>query len=268
MSRWAGFRSASPLPPCRIFDYYVSGGINGNPESLPINIPSFTEDPFAQWGVRATLRPREDLYLSLGAYNADPSVQDDGTHGVDFVLNPEDGVLSFAQVGYHLNKAKGDQGLPGHYAIGGYYDSSDFARLDDPTRERSGNYGLYVMAEQMVYREGGPDSRQGLTPWVYLGFAPLESVNTLPFAAHGGLVYRGLIPTRDDDITALGLNYGNFSDDLAGQSYELTLELNHRFQIAPWLYVTPDFQYIFDPERHRRDRRRPGASASRSAVDF
>jgi carbohydrate-selective porin OprB len=29
--------------------------------------------------------------------------------------------------------------------------------------------------------------------------------------------------------------------------FETVLEVNHRFQLAPWLYVTPDFQYIFRP---------------------
>jgi carbohydrate-selective porin OprB len=25
------------------------------------------------------------------------------------------------------------------------------------------------------------------------------------------------------------------------------LEVNHRFRLAPWLYVTPDLQYVFRP---------------------
>ncbi|MEM7222462.1 MAG: carbohydrate porin [Pseudomonadota bacterium] len=231
-----------------VFDYYVGGAINGNPESFDINIPSYTEDPFSQWGVRVTLHPRKDLYLSLAAYNADPSVQDDGSHGVDFTFNPSDGVLAIAQVGLRPDLGDSHNGgpLPGHYALGAYFDSSDFTRLDDPLRRRDGNYGFYAMAEQLIYRED-TQSRQGLTPWAILTVAPLESVNTLPFAAYGGLVYEGLIPERDRDITALGLYYGLFSDDLPDQSYELVLELNHRLQLAPWFYITPDFQYVFNP---------------------
>jgi porin len=99
----------------------------------------------------------------------------------------------------------------------------------------------------MAYREGGLGSEQGLTPWVALTFAPIDRVNTLPFFAAGGLVYQGLFRVRDDDTTNLGVYYGRFSDDLPDQSFETVLEVNHRFQLAPWLYVTPDFQWVFRP---------------------
>ena len=42
--------------------------------------------------------------------------------------------------------------------------------------------------------------------------------------------------------------YGRFSDELQGQSAETVVEANHRFQVAPWLYVTPDFQYVIRPD--------------------
>jgi porin len=103
------------------------------------------------------------------------------------------------------------------------------------------------MLDQMVYREGGAGSEEGLTPWVTLTLAPIERVNTLPLFAAGGLVYRGLFPGRDDDTTNLGVYYGRFSNDLPGQSFETVLEVNHRFQLAPCLHVTPDFQYVFRP---------------------
>lgn len=230
-----------------VYDYYVSDAINSNPESVKINTPSFTSDSYAQWGTQATVRPADDLYLSLGAYNADPRVKEDSSHGVDFTFNPEDGVLSLLEFGFLPNHGPDKVGLPGRYALGGYYDSSDYDRLDDPASERSGNYGFYIQGEQMLTREGESDSRQGLTAWSILTFAPRQDINKLPYAAFGGLAYRGLLPQRDDDISALGLYYGRFSDDLPGQDYEVVLEVNHRFQFAPWLYLTPDFQYIFNP---------------------
>jgi porin len=99
----------------------------------------------------------------------------------------------------------------------------------------------------MIYREGGAGSDQGLTPWAALTFAPIERVNTLPFFAAGGLIYEGLVPGRDDDVTAFGVYYGKFSDKLQDQNAETVIEANYRFQLAPWLYVTPDFQYVFRP---------------------
>jgi porin len=61
------------------------------------------------------------------------------------------------------------------------------------------------------------------------------------------VVYRGLLPRRDDDLTALAVYYGAFSDRLQDQRAETVVEANHRFQLAPWLYVTPDFQYVIRP---------------------
>jgi porin len=230
-----------------LYENYVSGAINGNPIGLTAHVESFTDAPIASWGFRAIAEPAPRFRLAAGIYNADPKVGDDDRHGVDFVLNPQDGVLALAEAGYQRNQADGDTGLPGNLTIGGYYDSSDFESFSDPDDEREGAYGLYVLLDQMAYRGGAPGSGQGLTPWAALTFAPIERVSTLPFFAAGGLVYRGLFPGRDDDTTNLGVYYGRFSDDLPDQSFEGVLEVNHHLQLAPWLYVTPDFQYVFRP---------------------
>jgi porin len=234
-----------------LYDSYVSSGVNGSPFAIPENVSSFTTDSVAQWGVRAIVRPTEQIHLGAGAYNADPDVAKDGRHGVDFVLNLEDGVLAIAEAGYHWNQAENDIGLPGNATIGGYYDSSDFDSVDGSDMERDGNYGFYLLLDQMAYREGAADSDkgsdQGLTPWAAFTFAPVERVNTVPFSASGGLVYQGLISGRDDDLTALGVYYGRFSDRLPDQSAETVVEANHRLQLTPWFYVTPDFQYVIRP---------------------
>ena len=236
-----------------LYESYVSSGINGNPFALDENLPSFTEDSVAQWGVRAIVQPTEQIRLAAGVYNADPDVAKDGKHGVDFVLNPDDGVLVMAEAGYQWNGAEDDSGLPGSATFGGYYDSSDFDSVadddsdDDSSDQRDGNYGFYLLLDQMAYREGGAGSDQGLTPWVAFTFAPVERVNTIPFSASGGLVYQGLIPGRDDDLTAVAVYYGKFSDKLEDQNAETVVEVNHRLQLTPWLYATPDFQYVIRP---------------------
>jgi porin len=232
-----------------LFESYVSSGVNGNPFAISENLPSFTEDSVAQWGVRAILQPSEQLRLAAGVYNADPDVAGDGKHGVDFALNTEDGVLVMAEAGYQWNETAHAAGLRGSATLGGYYDSSDFDPVGDEAsdEQRDGNYGFYLLLDQMVYREGGPGSDQGLTPWAALTLAPVERVNTIPFSASGGLVYQGLIPGCSDDRTALAVYYGRFSDELQDQNAETVVEANHRLQLAPWLYVTPDFQYVIRP---------------------
>ena len=73
---------------------------------------------------------------------------------------------------------------------------------------------------------------------------------------NSGIVYRGLVPTRDNDVTMLGFVYGNFSDDYAdtvavadagSPSYEIAVEAGYRFQITKFAYVQPNVQWIINP---------------------
>lgn len=230
-----------------LYEAYVSTGVNGNPFALEANLPSFTSDSVATWGVRAIAKPIEQVHLAVGVYNADSNLDKNGKNGVDLSLDLQDGVLTFAESGYHWNQTKDDTALPGNLTFGGYFDSSDFDYVDGSDRTRNGNYGFYLLLDQMAYREGGPGSDQGLTPWAAFTLAPDEQVNTIPFSFAGGLVYQGLLPDRDDDLTALAVYYGKFSDKLEDQNAETVVEANHRFQLAPWLYITPDFQYVIRP---------------------
>lgn len=226
------------------YGHFVSASINGNPQSVSINVPSFTSFPVMTWGIRTRAEPVERFYVMGGVYNSDSSLGDNSAHGVDFSFSGE--VLAIGEVGYMHNQENGATGLPGNYKIGGYYDSEDFTDLSNPLREHAGNYGLYLLVDQMVYREGGPESHQGLTPFAAFTFAPSDR-NTLPFYFFTGLVYQGLFPGRDNDITAFGLTYGKFSDDLSGQDFEMVLEWTYEIAITPWLNVQPDIQYIIKP---------------------
>ncbi len=228
------------------FNYYLSAGINGNPFAIPLNVPAFFPPPMAQWGVMARLEPGEGFYLQAGAYNADPSVRADDANGIDFVFNPQDGLLTIGQVGLRRDPGRGEPGLPGHVALGGFFDSSAYDRLEGPGQER-GNYGFYLMGEQMLYREQAAPSPQGLSAWAALTVLPDQEINTMPFAGYGGLQYRGLFEGRPEDVTAVGFYYGAFSRDLVGQDQEAVLEVNHHFRLAPWLRIAPDFQYVFNP---------------------
>ncbi len=229
------------------FDYYVNSAVNSSPASILVNVPSFTTAPYAGWGARVLAQPRDDVTLMFALYNADTGVQSDARHGLDFTFNPWDGVLAVAELGIDPNTGVGATGLPGHYAIGGYYDTSRYTFLADPNRTRRGNLGVYAIAEQMVWRES-PDSPEGLTLWGTVTVNPDDDINTLPLALYGGATYRGLLPGRVNDVTAFGVSYGAFSDALPGQSAEWVLELNHRFQFGDWLSVTPDLQYVIDPD--------------------
>ncbi len=229
-----------------LYGYYVSAAINSNPTSLQANSASFAIAPLVQWGARITVSPSDDSFFSFGSYIANPSIEDANAKGLDFTFDPALGHMAIAELGYEdpLKGLVTDQ--PGLVTIGGYYDFADFDRLDEPSKTERGNVSIYVTAQQSLFQEE-KDPKQGLTAWTALTFAPKQAVSEVPFAAYAGALYHGLLPNRSDDMTALGLYYASFSDRLEDQSYEFVVEANHRFQLAPWLYITPDVQFILNP---------------------
>ena len=249
-----------------IYANYVNGGINGVPANVPGGNFGFTTAPFAQWGAVAAVEPIEHLRFAVGVYNADEKTIDDRRNGTRFTLDPEDGVFAIGEASYawHQPEEPADgsepaipEGLPGLAKLGIFGESGNREDLKDG-RDKDGNAGFYLSLEQMVYRE--PDTLdQGLTPWAVAAFLPRQSINELPAFFGAGLVYKGLIPTRDEDNTAVGFFYGKLSGDLDPSGSEKILEINHTVQLTPWFYVRPDLQLVFDPA---------GVSSADTAVVF
>jgi porin len=250
---------------------FVNAAIDSNPGGIFQNAPGASVYPQATWGLRARVDPTPEVYALVGLFNGDPTLGADSRHGADFSMRGP--LFAIGEIGYRLNQERGSSGLPGNYKIGAYYNggtftdflrdpSGGFASLTGrPPRTTTGNAGWYVLADQMVYREGGAGSAQGLTPFVSIVVAPDASINSVPLFLNGGLVYRGAIPRRDNDIAAFGVVYGQWSSDLrrsqrlarqAGvpttvQDYEMVLEWTYVAQVARWLSVQPNVQYVIKP---------------------
>ena len=147
----------------------------------------------------------------------------------------------------------------GKYALGLWGYTTNFDDLSDVDRtgnpiEREGTYGLYGLAEQIVYREP-QDSEQHLTLFARFGLAD-PRVNRFSQYYGGGLIYRGLIPGRHDDEIGIGVaaafNGSHFkrSQRRAGVSVddsEIALELTYAFNLLPDIVLQPDVQYILNP---------------------
>ena len=228
-----------------IFYNFVSLAFDQNPVSIFFNIPSFTADPTSTWGVRAKVAPVKEFYAMFGLYDSNPATGRISFRNFEPSFNGEG--LIIGEVGFSVNNDRDLKGLPGNYKIGGYYDTSNFALLSAPEAKGSGNYGFYLLMDQMIYREGAPGSDQGLTPFATFTLAPSNDINTFPFFFSTGMVYEGLFPGRDTDTTSFGFSYGNVSKDLVGQDFEILMELTHIFNITPWLSVQPDIQYVIHP---------------------
>ena len=243
---------------------------------LPSGGPSF---PLATPGVRVRWTPRDGTALLVGVFNGDPagpgagSPQSRNPSGTAFRLR--DGVFAIAELQYAVNGGENAAGLPGTYKIGGWYNSQSFAdqrrtasgqsladpaALDPTGRGRRGNFSLYAVADQLLYRAPGTKD-QGLGAFLRLMGAPGDR-NLVNFYVDAGLTYKGAIPGRENDTVGLGFGLARISDTAAkldadtarfgGSAYpirrhESVLELTYQAQIAPWWQLQPSAQYIFNP---------------------
>jgi porin len=229
-----------------VLNNYVNAAINAVPGSLGANIPSFAAyPPGVEWGAQALYNLTPALQVEAGVFNASRQSAAGANGGADFSRGGDGtGVLSVIQVTY-LNRPR--TGMPGFYAVGGMYDSSKFSRVDGSGGTKNGNAGVYAMFQQMIYRDGGPDSQKGLTLWGEVAVAPRPSVSPLPVFAGGGISYQGLIPGREQDAVSLGAIYGALSRDLPGTTAETVIEANYQFALTGGLSIMPDVQYVIRP---------------------
>ena len=229
-----------------VFGIYVSAVVNANPISLTYNIPAYLSNPDAALGARLRVKPSRDFYIAAGVYNADPDAAVNQRVSIDFDFTFNDGVILISEIGYTPGRSAGSAGLPGDYKFGAYYDTGEFNELADSENTREGNYGLYLIVDQMVYREPGKES-QGLTLWAAATYAPEEEINVFPFFIASGFAYKGVFTGRDNDTAGFGFAYGKLSRDLEDQDYEIGIEGTYIFQVTPWLGLQPDVQLIVHP---------------------
>jgi porin len=226
---------------------FVNEALNPILFAVQANVPGVTAYPNATWGGRAIARPVEAVSLKAGAFYSDPFLDPLDANGTEFAINPKAGYFVIGEAVIHTHGAAGAAALPGRYRLGGYYDSNLYAWLADPSREQRGNYGFFLVADQMVYQPA-PGRDAGLTLFGAFIYAPLQRINTLPYFASLGATYRGLLPGRPRDTAGFAAYYGGFSRDLPGQTYELVLEWTYAIALAPWLTVQPDIQYVINPD--------------------
>jgi len=270
-----------------IYWLYMNNGIDGNPQALPVNT-QFSAYPWAVWAARVRVEPTPEINAMLGAYQVSNRVFNRDYHGLDWSMRGGDGVLLIGQIGWTpelfkrpvekaatsdgktalATKARSEgksfkaispetemKGLPGHYWFGAYYSPWTFQDIGNAGETVTNSYGFYWHADQMVWQES-PGSDQGLTLWSAFVLSPQQNIAKLPFQANAGIVYKGLVPTRDDDFSVLGFVYGKFSSDYAGAvsdsgggypEYEIVLEAAYRVNISQFAYIQPDLQWVINP---------------------
>jgi porin len=238
---------------------------------LPPGNHALASTPYGTPGARLRIDPIERFYVQAGVYDGNPDRTRSGTR---IRLASDEGALAYFEAGYKLNGAKGDEGLPGSYKVGGFLHTDDFLDLYDTIGGMFGftagtepahgnNWGVYMLAEQMLYREKTKDdpAQQGLVSFVRLAAAPPDR-NLTQFGADTGVVYKGLIPGRDWDTLALAGSYLEMSKDFRNaqrdanavvpdffvvSDYEAVIEASYKAQMTAWWTLQPSIQRVFHP---------------------
>jgi porin len=246
-----------------LYCQFVNNSFCGSPKAVFLQNPfTFTAYPVATWGARARYdTPARDWTLQAAIYDGDPELKDgdfllpsQNPNGTDWGLG-DNGVTLAGEVHYHLNR-DAREALPGVYKLGGFYLTGEFEDLASPVGAKvKGNGMLWLLAEQMLFREA-PGSSRSLSAFGSLVFSLTDQVNKMSNYFNAGLVYQGLFQARPRDQTGLGITAGWYASQyndglqaagLAEKDYEAVVELNHLFLLGHGIGIQPDLQYIIRP---------------------
>ena len=220
------------------------------------------------------------MSLLLAVLNGDPAGPGPGDeqirnrYGLNFRVNDPPFVIGEAQ--FQRNIGKKDEGLATTLKLGGWghfgqFDDQRFAiggaLLADPAGsgvpiQHRGNYGLYAVIDQQLYRPKGGDSQSGISVFSRMSISPSDR-NLINAYIDGGIVFAGLIPKRPDDRFGASVIYAKFSDSVRAFDRD-TVAVHRRVrvrsattrpisnspimaQIVPGWTVQPNLQFIWHP---------------------
>jgi porin len=250
---------------------FMNTAICGYPNSLAAKA-GFTVFPNSTWGARLRLAPVEPFYLQAGLYQVRP--EGGGRSGFDWGDSGATGTYYPIEGGYE--PLFGSDQLEGHYKIGFAHDSSSypdlfrdaggraFATTGNPPREHGGRDSFYLLADQMLMRNGD-GAENGLV--LMGGYVwSTESTSRLSRFAFAGLNDQGIIPSRPDDSFGLLVGWQKVSNALSAtqeieasrglplsgdatgvQSDEAVIEARYEIAVSKGLGVMPDVQYVIRP---------------------
>jgi porin len=246
-------------------------------EALPGGGPVY---PLATPGIRVRGALNDVLTLQAGLFNGNPTglANDAGNPQVEnssgTTFSTDISPLMIAEFAYSP-QAAGAAGTPATtYKFGVWYEGTVF---DDLSRDRNGmsladprssgtpqphqgNFGLYGVADMLLYRLPDSDTRS-IGMFLRAGWLP-DDRNFVTAYVDTGLAFKGPIEGRDDDVATIGVSFARVSgqaerlvEDLQrfdgaigrGPDFEAAIEITYQASIAPWWSVQPDIQMVFHP---------------------
>jgi porin len=252
-------------------DWPTIGAVN-----LPGGGPAY---PLSALGARIKYEFPKDASLLFAIFNGDPAGPCNGDpdtcnrYGVNFRLR--DPAFMIGELQFRWNRGKDDTGLATTLKIGGWSHLGQFAdqRFDNngmllaspastgvPLMHR-GDYGLYGVIDQQIYRPKGGDANSGIGIFNRSAISPSDR-NLVNLEIDSGIVFAGMIPQRPHDSFGASVIYSRFSNSVRAfdqdqinfgtlitppRDYEINLELTYAAQIVSGWTVQPVYTVIWHP---------------------
>ncbi len=186
--------------------------------------------------------------IATGVYNGNPGNLQHDPYNTEIHLNKQNGYFSITELQFNGNKSAGDNIT---IKAGSCYHNGNYPKISDSSVMINGNYGFYFIGSVKFYLAGTDHSRfAGF--FIQSGRAP-SAININPLYLGGGIVCKGLLANRPNDILALAAGRASMATDYlqaAGSvmaDNESMVELTWQYVINNTLCVQPDLQYIIHP---------------------
>ncbi|MCC8975400.1 porin [Bradyrhizobium brasilense] len=256
----------------------------GWPAIFALNMPSGgPSPPLAALGARFRSDVTENLTLVGAVFDgnaAGPGLDDPqlrNRYGINFRINDPPLTLYEAQFQWHAKK--GDPSLAGKLKLGGWrhfgnfkdqrFDTSGLSLADPRTTgipaNFAGDYGLYAVFEQKLFRVGHDDER-GIGVFARASYSP-PAQNLIDYYADGGVEFIGLDEARPHDKLGISAAYAHVSPRAQAldryfqavygpawpvRTSEALLTAVYQYEVHAGVTLQPNFQFV----------RRPGGGAT------
>ena len=250
----------------------------GSPE-IVFNDSHFTYFPPSTWGGHVKYFVTPKVFLHAGAFEVQPSTQTQFDSGLNFGLDGATGVVIPVELGYTTTAA--NDPLPRNYAIGAIVDRSSYNDPVDGTFVNTrgtvapqntvgpvtdfGRSIVYGRFDQAVFKRAGAFPQELQVFGAVLGGTGGRQIQTYQIEA--GLVLTGPFKSRpydtlDFDVSNQHYSKLGFANIVAARAAEgivgnlpsrdeTLIELNYGVQLTPAIHLTPNLQYIFNPDNLR-----------------
>lgn len=226
----------------------------------PIPMPTF---PSSSLGLSTFLKLTDTATLGFGVFDGTPA---DGPQGVRWGFDTfgRNGYFTIYQAEFKPQLGIQDE-LPTTVRVGMWHHNSKDQWVEvtaNPVpRVFNQNYGFFLTADQMIWKENGAADEQGFGVFGQYFTTP-GNRNEVSKYFGTGLVYKGFLPGRDDDIVGVGMGRVIFGQPFRDQEAangtlighdETMIETFYKYIVGPRLCLQPDLQYIARPSGQFKD---------------